>query len=199
MRPGVGTVGLALFLAWLPVAMAAQTAQVGQVIGDVRDATGGVVRGAKVTITSSERGISRTTVTDSVGRFLFAAVPPGRYDLVVALSKFTPAKLTGNTVEAEKATRVSVMVDPATIEDKVTVVGEAPRSIPRITLCRHGCVRTEFRYCPSPGTTRRCSAPHQERGQGKRQYSRRAVNEQPVPVRRREHHPDPTGERPPRT
>jgi len=117
MRQGVGTVGLALFLAWLPVAVAAQTAEVGRVIGDVQDASGGTVRGATVTLTNSERGISRKTVTDTLGRFLFAAVPPGRYDLIVTLSKFTAARLTGHPVEAEKATRVSIMVDQANIED----------------------------------------------------------------------------------
>src|SRR6185295_2149906 len=113
MRQGVGTAGLALFLALLPLAVAAQTAQVGQVIGDVRDATGGILRGATVTLTSSESGTSRTTLTDSFGRFLFAALPPGRYDLVVSLSKFTATRLIGNLVEPEKATRVSLKVDPA--------------------------------------------------------------------------------------
>jgi hypothetical protein len=121
-----GAIGVALVLFALPVAAAVQTAQVGQVIGEVRDVTGAVLPGATVTLTSPDRGFSRVTVSDGFGKFLFAVVPGGRYDVTVTMSKFEVKKVAGNLVEAEKTTGLSVVLKLATVEEKATVVGETP-------------------------------------------------------------------------
>ena len=128
MRKAFGALGvaLALVLAALPSTASAQTAQVGQVVGDVRDATGAILPGATVTLTSEARGFSRAVVTDSFGKFMFPVVPPGKYDLTVTLSHFEVKKVTNNLVEAEKTTGVSVMLKLATVEEKTTVIGETP-------------------------------------------------------------------------
>jgi len=126
MRKGLGALGLALVLLVLPTAVAGQTAQVGQVIGDVRDVTGAVLPGATVTLTSPERGFSRTTATDVFGKFMFAVVPLGRYDVTVTLSKFEVKKVAGNVVDAERTTGLSVVLKLASVEEKSTVIGEVP-------------------------------------------------------------------------
>jgi hypothetical protein len=63
----------------------AQPAQTGTVSGDVKDDTGGALPGVTVTLTSQDRGFSRTTVTDENGRFVFPAVPIGPYSLTSTL------------------------------------------------------------------------------------------------------------------
>jgi hypothetical protein len=126
MRTVLSALGLALMLAGLPIAVAGQTAQVGQVIGDVRDATGAMLPGATVTLTSPERGFSRVAVTDRFGKFLFAVVPIGRYDVTVTLSKFEVKKVAGNLIEAEHTTGISVTLKLASVEEKATVLGETP-------------------------------------------------------------------------
>src|SRR6185436_7278849 len=110
----------------LPITVAGQTAQVGQVIGDVRDATGAVLPGATVTLTSPERGFSRTTVTDGLGKYRFSVVPSGQYDVTVTKSKFEVKKVVGNVVESEKTTGVSIELQLASVQEKATVVGEVP-------------------------------------------------------------------------
>ena len=103
-----------------------QATQVGQLGGDVKDATGGVLPGATVTLTSVERGFSRSAVTDAQGKFLFTAVPIGRYNIDVKLSSFQAATLTDNLVEAERTTNITLTMKVAGVEVSTTVTGETP-------------------------------------------------------------------------
>jgi len=126
MKKLLGTLGLAAVLVLLPTLAAAQSAQVGQVSGEVTDASGGRLPGATVTLTSVERGTSRTAVTDGQGVYLFALVPLGRYDVSVTLNGFQSKKVTGNLVESDKTTAVPVSLAVASVEVSTTVTGETP-------------------------------------------------------------------------
>jgi len=53
----------------------------GQMGGYVTDQTGAVVSNAQVTITSSDNGMSRSTVTDSTGHWTVMGLPSGNYRL----------------------------------------------------------------------------------------------------------------------
>ena len=55
----------------------------GQMGGFVTDQTGAVVQNAQVTVTSSDNGISRSTVTDSAGHWTVLGLPSGSYKLKV--------------------------------------------------------------------------------------------------------------------
>ncbi|MGQ0732937.1 MAG: carboxypeptidase-like regulatory domain-containing protein, partial [Acidobacteriota bacterium] len=67
--------GLAIVIAGCAaVSSWAQPAQTGTISGVISDATAAMLPGVTVTLTSEERGFSRSTVTDSVGRFVFPAV-----------------------------------------------------------------------------------------------------------------------------
>src|SRR5580765_7848020 len=93
--------GMALLaLVLVPAFAYAQATQVGQIGGEVKDATGGVLPGATVTLTSVERGGVRTMVTDTNGKFLFTSVQIGRYTVGVKLQSFQTTTLTDNIVEA---------------------------------------------------------------------------------------------------
>jgi hypothetical protein len=134
-------VGAALMmLVLVPAFVHGQATQVGQLGGDVKDATGGVLPGATVTLTSVERGFSRNTVTDSAGKYLFTAVPLGRYTVEVKLSSFQTMTLTNNLVEAERTTNVPVTLKVAGVEVSTTVTGETP-----IVDARNQTVETRIR------------------------------------------------------
>jgi Carboxypeptidase regulatory-like domain len=122
----LGRVALIATLVLLPLAAWAQTAQVGQVSGTVIDASGGTVPGATVKLSSEERGVSRDTVTDATGKFLFALVPLGKYDVTVSLTGFSTTTVQGNLVEAEKTTIIPITLKVATVEVTTTVTGETP-------------------------------------------------------------------------
>lgn len=104
----------------------AQPAQTGTIAGVVEDVSGGVLPGVTVTITSQERGTSRSAVTDENGRYIFAALSIGSYTVEANLSGFAPVRLTDNLVETEKTTNVSVQLKVGGLTDSVTVTGETP-------------------------------------------------------------------------
>ena len=60
----------------------------GGLTGIVTDATGAVLPGATVTITSKNTGAARTLVTSSDGLYNVPDLEPGRYSMVVELSGF---------------------------------------------------------------------------------------------------------------
>ena len=56
--------------------------------GTARDASGGIIPLAAVTITDADRGTSQSTVADEAGRFTITALPPGNYVLTVEATGF---------------------------------------------------------------------------------------------------------------
>lgn len=66
----------------------AQTAGTASVQGTVTDPTGAVVPSAKVSLTNTETGTSRDTVTDKAGLYSMPNVPVGPYTLAVTASGF---------------------------------------------------------------------------------------------------------------
>ncbi len=56
----------------------------GTVSGELKDATGAVVTGAKVVLTDQQKGFHFETISDSSGRYLFRSIPPGVYIVVRA-------------------------------------------------------------------------------------------------------------------
>jgi hypothetical protein len=67
------------FVGLTPAAAMAQNISTAQLNGTVRDQTGAVVPGAKVTIAEETKGFSRSTTSDGQGGYQFLLVPPGSY------------------------------------------------------------------------------------------------------------------------
>ena len=67
----------------------AQSVSSSQVSGVVRDASGGALPGAEVTITKIDTGVVRTTVTATDGAYVLTNLPVGPYQLKVILQGFT--------------------------------------------------------------------------------------------------------------
>jgi hypothetical protein len=129
MRHGFRGSGLVCALALSLVAAggaAAQTAQVGTVSGTVTDQSGAVLPSVTLTLTSQERGFSKTAVTDTNGRFLFPSTPIGNYTVTATLSGFTESKIPDNLVETEKTTDIPISLRVAGQAEVVTVVGQTP-------------------------------------------------------------------------
>ncbi len=72
----------------LLTAGAARAQGTAQLTGTVRDESGGVLPGVSVTVTQTNTGLVRTTVTDATGGYLLTNLPTGPYRLEVALQGF---------------------------------------------------------------------------------------------------------------
>ena len=54
-------------------------ANTGRILGSVTDQTGGAISGATVTVTDTERGTTRTLITDESGTYDAPSLIPGNY------------------------------------------------------------------------------------------------------------------------
>jgi hypothetical protein len=106
----------------------AQGVQTGTIRGVVVDAQELPVPNVTITISSPSLQGVRTTSSAADGSYLFAALPPGRYEMAFELSSFAPVKQTtevalGLTVEH------NVMMNPAGVQEELQIVGELPAAI----------------------------------------------------------------------
>jgi hypothetical protein len=119
----VGALLLALVLA-RPTA-AQQTVDVGSISGKVVDETGTILPGVTVSATHRATNVTATAVTDVDGRFRFAYLRIGTYEVKAVLQGFKHVtRLIG--VSAGSAFELPIMLQIANFETTVTIVDEAP-------------------------------------------------------------------------
>ena len=85
-----------------------QAINTGTVIGTITDTSGAVIPGAKITLTDTSTNASRATVSNATGQYVFQAVPPGTYDLIVVQKGFQKARVQGQTVAVGTQTTANV-------------------------------------------------------------------------------------------
>lgn len=109
----------------LPVTLAAQ--QNARVQGSVIDESKGTMPGTTVTVTEVNTGMQSVTVAGDDGRYRFDNLAPGRYKLRLELAGFAPAETAPfDLLVGASATMPAVAMKLATLEELVTVTGQAP-------------------------------------------------------------------------
>src|SRR5947208_3429755 len=81
------------------VGKAAAQQATAQVTGKVTDTTGAIIVSADVTLTNSQTGVSRKTVSNKDGEYLFTFVPIGSYQLTVKQKSFQTYEQKGITLD----------------------------------------------------------------------------------------------------
>jgi hypothetical protein len=113
-------VGLCLSL---PAAAAAQ----GSITGTARDTSGAVLPG--VTVEAASPALiekARTAVTDGQGVYRIVDLRPGPYEVTFTLQGFNTFRRTGIDLRAEFTATVDAELMLGTVEETITVSGEAP-------------------------------------------------------------------------
>jgi hypothetical protein len=94
----------------------------GSILGTVSDSTGNVIAGASVKLISERTGEERTTATNETGDFLFPALQPGAYTVVVEQAGFKPLRKTGNQLSAAERLPVGTLVmQLGNVSESITV------------------------------------------------------------------------------
>jgi len=109
----------ALFSALLPIlflapALSAQTGS--SLSGLVADPSGAAIAGAAITLTAVHTGDTRTTTTDSSGRYQFLALPVGDYKIFAAHSGFEDEVRSGIHLNAGQDSAVDIKMQPKTTD-----------------------------------------------------------------------------------
>ncbi|HLJ13076.1 MAG TPA: carboxypeptidase regulatory-like domain-containing protein [Bryobacteraceae bacterium] len=109
------------------LAVASLQAQVGTATlsGTVNDPSGAVVANANISLESTERKFSRQAETDTLGNYMFTALPPGNYKLVVDAAGFRKEEITDVSLSSGQASTLNVSMKLLATSGQVTV-NEAP-------------------------------------------------------------------------
>lgn len=118
---------LSLFVAGVSSPAFAQvSATTGSINGKVSDATGSVLPGVTVTITSPAMQGNRTDITGIDGNYRFPAVPPGEFRITFELAGFGTVVREGVRVGLGFTATINTELKVASLEETVTVTGASP-------------------------------------------------------------------------
>src|SRR5438874_11843754 len=115
-------VGVFLTLSSTPAFAQGET---GSVTGVVTDAQGGTVAGAEVTLTDVATKSPRTTTTNDSGRYHFASVPVGTYDITITKSGFKVHKAAAQKVSIATQLTLDVALKVGALTETVVVTSQA--------------------------------------------------------------------------
>ncbi|HEU4769100.1 MAG TPA: carboxypeptidase regulatory-like domain-containing protein, partial [Pyrinomonadaceae bacterium] len=110
-------------LAFLCCNVMAQTS--GSISGEVRDEKQAVITGATVSMRNISTNETRTTQTNADGRYHFASVPVGAYEVTVESSGFAKYQQSGITLALNQSAVVDVTMKPGALQEVVNVVENA--------------------------------------------------------------------------
>ncbi len=111
----------------LPAAVFAQTAHTSTLVGTVTDATGGVLAGATLFVSSPQLiGGSRTGTSDRQGTFRFAQLTSGVYEIAAELGGFRSVTRQNIRLSADATLTVDLQLEIAGVAGSVSVTGGSP-------------------------------------------------------------------------
>ncbi len=116
----------ALLLGLIAAGGTSAYAQNAQIVGTIKDSSGGVLPGVTVTARNQERGLLRTDVTTATGDYRLPALPPGTYVVTADLAGFSKETRPDVVLVIEQTATISFTLKPASISETVTVTGESP-------------------------------------------------------------------------
>jgi hypothetical protein len=118
--------GLALVAALLCLPLAQAQTGGANLVGKVMDKSGKALPGVTITATQKDTGLTRSTVTESDGKFRLPSVPAGVYTIVAELNGFATVTVQDVRLNVSTDRELTVDMSPSTVEESITVVDEAP-------------------------------------------------------------------------
>ncbi|HTS36303.1 MAG TPA: carboxypeptidase regulatory-like domain-containing protein [Candidatus Solibacter sp.] len=94
--------------------------------GAITDQSGAAVAGATITADEVDTGLSRTTQSNSSGRYQLFALPVGQYEVRVKKDGFAEAVRTGVRLMVGQEASVDVSLHLGQVSEQIKVVGDAP-------------------------------------------------------------------------
>ena len=116
----------ALFVVLLCTLPAYSQESFGRILGTVTDPSGAVMAGVTVTVTDTERGVTRTLTTDNAGSYDAPNLTPGIYGVRVAAPGFKILDRRNIELGVGREVRVDLTPQPGEQQQTVTVTEAAP-------------------------------------------------------------------------
>ena len=116
---------LMLFTVLLACLCPAVAQNSGSIAGEVRDEKQAVITGATVNVRNIQTNETRTAQTNADGRYHFANMPVGNYEITVESTGFAKHQQQGITLALNQAAVVDVTMKPGALQEVVNVVENA--------------------------------------------------------------------------
>jgi len=126
-------------------------AAVAELNGTVRDASGGSVAKASVTLRNTETNRIYTSVSNENGLYVLASVPPGSYELTTEATGFAKSTQTGIVLTVGQTATIDVTLKVASGVEKVVVTTETPVIEPTKTEISHVVQTQQIESLPISG------------------------------------------------
>jgi hypothetical protein len=94
--------------------------------GVVTDPNGAVIQGASVTATNKATNLSRTTVTNDEGVYVFSSLPVGEYEVDVNSGGFKKLKITSIILNVGQTLTASAQLEVANVTETTELIGTLP-------------------------------------------------------------------------
>lgn len=120
-----GVCAIALLVVTPLASLQAPSPSSGAIAGVVRDASGAVVPGARVTVALMGAHRKEFAVTNAAGQFMLRPLPEGTYSVSVAQPGFALFRTEGIQVKAGATAEVQVVLNIGQIVERLEVRGEA--------------------------------------------------------------------------
>ena len=117
--------GHALFLVVATISLSAQTTN-GRVLGTVHDPSGAAVANATVTVTDTQRGVTRKLTTDGSGNFVASSLPPSVYTVRADANGFKTVEHQNVQVEVAQTSRSTSRFPTGAVQQEVVVTSDVP-------------------------------------------------------------------------
>jgi len=97
----------------------------GSLLGTVKDASGSVIPGAKVTVVSQDTAVTRVVQTDAAGDYRAPLLLVGHYTIRVSYTGFQEAVQKDITLQVDESREVDFTLAPATVQQAIEVSATA--------------------------------------------------------------------------
>ncbi len=104
----------------------AQSTYTAQLSGVITDSSGGVVPGAKVSLTDEATNVAINAVTDGRGTYVFTGLRPSSYTLRVEAANFATVERKSVVLAVSQQATLDLVVTPGEVTTRVTVTTQAP-------------------------------------------------------------------------
>ncbi len=99
----------------------------GTISGTVTDTNGGLVPGAKITVTETRTGTVSRTTSDSAGQYTVPFLLPGNYSVAAEAPGFATFERTGITLQSQQHLVLALSLKVGASTQSVVVTGEPPQ------------------------------------------------------------------------
>ena len=98
----------------------------GRIVGNVTDASGSVIPGARVTVTNEATQVSETTTTDKGGFYQVLSLPIGTYSVTIEMTGFRNQVFAHQVLQINQSLRLDSRLEVGTRSETVEVTTQAP-------------------------------------------------------------------------